>query len=78
MAGPRCLPRAWLRDMPCHRVMRESVPRAAEGPVGEGVGVSRCWRWNLGFSPEGGKPQRREGRMHRLTVPGDDSGGSGP
>ena len=55
-----------------------SVHGAAEGPVGEGVGVSRCWRWNLGFSPEGGKPQRREGHMHRLTVPGDDSGGSGP
>ena len=40
MAGSQCLPRAWRGDMPHYHVTRHSVPRAAEGPVGEGVGVS--------------------------------------
>ena len=26
MAGPQCLPRAWLPDMPRHRVMRDQCP----------------------------------------------------
>lgn len=43
-------PRAWPRDMSPHRLVKESLPWAAEGPVGGGVCAPWCWTWSPGIS----------------------------